>query len=46
MRLESCRERILSYCTDKSNTIPELSEPVLENERSKSWDNIVTANVI
>ena len=46
MRLESCRERILSYCEDKSNTIPELSEPVLENDRSKSWDNIVTANVI
>ena len=46
MRLESCRERILSYCEDKSNTIPELSEPVLEDERSKSWDNIVTANVI
>ena len=46
MRLESCRERILSYCADKSNTIPELSEPVLEDERSKSWDNIVTANVI
>ena len=46
MRLESCRERILSYCEDKSNTIPELSEPVLEDERSKSWNNIVTANVI
>ena len=46
MRLESCRKRILSYCEDKSNTIPELSEPVLEDERSKSWNNIVTANVI
>lgn len=46
MRLESCRERILSYCEDKSNTIPELREPVLEDERSKSWNNIVTANVI
>ena len=47
MRLESCRERILSYCADISNTIPELSEPVLENERPKHiWECIATADII
>ena len=46
MRLESCRDRLLEFCDDTEKKIPELSEPVLEDERSKSWDNIVTANVI
>ena len=46
MRLESCRGRILDYCDGREKEIPELREPVLEDERSKSWNNIVTANVI
>ena len=46
MRLESCRERLLEFCDDTEKKIPELSEPVLEDERFRFWENIATANVM
>ena len=46
MRLESCRDRLLEFCDDTEKKIPELSEPVLEDERFRFWENIATANVM
>lgn len=46
MRIKSCQRRLLEYCDNQSKIILELSEPVLNDDRSKTWEKIVTANVI
>lgn len=45
-RLESCKERILSYCNGEIDSIAELEEPVLPNDAGTSWARIVTPGVI
>ena len=45
-RLESCKERLLSYCKGKIECIPELEEPVLRDDCGCSWARIVTPGVI
>lgn len=47
MRLEDCKSRLSDFCGGELNEIPELSEPVLDDERPKHrWESIVTANII
>ena len=45
-RLESCKERILSYCSGELESIPELEEPVLPQDAGTTWARIVTPGVI
>ena len=45
-RIRSCRERILAYCDGKIDGIPELEEPVLEDDCGCTWARIVTPGVL
>lgn len=45
-RLESCQKRILEYCEGKADSIPELEEPILEDESGVTWARIVTPGAI
>ena len=45
-RIESCGGRLLSYCNDEIESIPELDETILQGDHGVSWARIVTPNVI
>lgn len=45
-RLESCKERILTYCRGELSCIPELEEQVLSEDAGTTWARIVTPGVI
>ena len=45
-RLESCKNRILSYCSGELENIPELEEKVLCADIGITWARIVTPGVI
>ena len=45
-RLESCKTRILEYCSGKSEGIPELEEALIDTRKWPSWARTVTPNVI
>ena len=45
-RLESCKNRLIDYCNGKTDSIPELEEPVIASARNHSWGGMVTPNVI
>ena len=45
-RLESCKERIISYCKGELDSIPELEEQRLEGNTHTTWARTVTPNVI
>ena len=45
-RLESCKNRILSYCSGDLENIPELEEKVLCADIGITWARIVTPGVI
>ena len=48
LRMESCRERLCDYIDGKIQSISELEEPVLENDKGgmNEWSRMITANVI
>ena len=45
-RLESCKERIISYCKGELDSIPELEEQRLEGNTHTTWARTITPNVI
>ncbi len=45
-RLESCKNRLIDYCGGKTDSIPELEEPVIAANRNASWGGMVSPNVI
>ena len=45
-RLESCKNRLINYCNDKIDHIPELEEPVIASRRHAPWGGMVSPNVI
>lgn len=47
-RIESCSERILDYCSQKTDKIEELEEDLHYNDPGElySWSKMVTANII
>jgi len=45
-RLESCRDRLISYCEGHVDNIPELEEELLPDDCGDSWARIVTPGVI
>ena len=45
-RLESCKNRLIDYCDGKTDSIPELEEPVIAANRNASWGGMVSPNVI
>lgn len=48
LRLESCRERLLDFVGGKIKSIPELEEPVLDNDHGgmNEYARMITANVV
>lgn len=48
LRLESCRERLVDYVDGKINSIAELDEPVLVNDKGgmNEYARMITANVV
>ena len=45
-RLESCKNRLIDYCGGKTDSIPELEEPIIASARNASWGGMVSPNVI
>lgn len=45
-RLESCKNRLIDYCGGKTDSIPELEEPVIAATRNAFWGEMVSPNVI
>lgn len=46
MRLEDCKDRILQYVNGETESIHELSEPILECSTYNSWGVVSTPNVL
>ncbi len=48
LRLKACRRRLLSYCDGKIDSIPELTEPILEHDGGNAgpWVNAISAGTL